>query len=536
MAHSAIPTAFDFIIVGAGSAGCVIANRLSADPAVSVCLIEGGAKDNTPRIHVPAGTVTLYTSKTYAYHFESVPQRHLNNRKIPVPRGRMLGGSSSMNSMIYIRGDRSDYDDWRDMGCPGWGYDDVLPYFKKSEADQLGLDPAYHGKSGELDVTRPRDPNSVSRLFVDAAAEAGQTRSGDFNGAELEGVGVYNVTQRNGQRLSSYRAFVAPVRNRTNLHVLTDAEVMTLTMDGTRVTGVALKTISGNKTLTARREVILSAGALGSPQLLMASGIGDADELTRAGVTIRHHLPSVGKHLQDHLDALVSFRSDSGKGLAISASTIAPVLASPFKYLLQRKGWWTTNYVESGGFARTKYANAVPDIQFHFIPFLRLPGGKLFEWGHGFGIHTCLLQPKSRGAVALAADGSGRNLAIDFNFLDREEDARVLVEGLRTARAILNAPAFDILRGKEAAPGVDKQSDEALLDYIRQFASTVFHPSGTCRMGSDEDAVVTPDLKVRGLQGLRVADASIMPKLVSGNTNAPSIMIGEKAAAMILAA
>jgi choline dehydrogenase-like flavoprotein len=534
MASSAL-SACDYIIVGAGSAGCVLANRLSADPATRVCLIEGGARDNTARIHVPAGVLTLYTSKRYGYQFASIPQKNLNNRKISVPRGKMLGGSSSMNSMIYIRGHRSDYDAWRETGCAGWGYDDLLPYFKKSEADQLGHDPAYHGKTGELHVNAARDPNIVSRMFVDAAAEAGHCRNADFNGAALDGVGVYNVTQRNGQRLSSYRAFVHPILNRPNLHLLTDSEVLTLTMDGRRVTGLTIRRGRETQALVARREVVLSAGALGSPQLLMASGIGDADELTAAGVAVRHHLPAVGKNLQDHLDGLVSYRSDSAKGLGLSVGTVAPVLASPFKYLLRRKGWWTTNYVESGGFARTKYAKDVPDIQFHFIPFMRIPGGKLVEWGHGFGIHTCLLRPKSRGSISLTRDGSKRNSDIDFNVLDRAEDARVLTEGLRVARSILNAPAFSAIRGKEMAPGPEKQSDEALLDYIRQFSSTVFHPSGTCRMGSDAEAVVSPALTVNGLEGLRIADASIMPKLISGNTNAPSIMIGEKAASMILA-
>lgn len=523
---------YDYIIVGAGSAGCVLANRLSADPAVRVCLLEAGGSDASPRVQTPAGTITLYKSKIFSWNFFSTPQKELNNRRLHTPRGKALGGSSSMNSMIYIRGDASDYDRWAALGCAGWGWADVLPLFKKSEGNQLGQNPALHGTLGELWVDRARDPNPLSALFVKAAERVGIKRNDDFNGGELEGAGIYNLTQKDAKRLSAYRAFVAPVRGRPNLTVLTGCNVESLQFEGTRVSGVAVLHNGQPLTLNCRREVILSAGSLGSPQILLNSGIGPRAELEAAGVPVVCDSPGVGKNLQDHLDGLVTVRSPSPLTLGFSWGSLGSIMASPFKYLLQKKGWLTTNYVEAGGFARTPLAEALPDVQFHFVPGYRSHRGRLFEWGHGYAVHTCVLRPKSIGELRLNAQ---RELEIDFNFLADMDDAKVLIEGLRLARKVLAESSFDALRGKEMLPGAEVQSDEQLLAYIREYGATVFHPVGTCKMGVDAMSVVTPQLEVIGVQGLRVADASIMPTLISGNTNAPCIMIGEKAAQMIVA-
>jgi choline dehydrogenase-like flavoprotein len=522
---------YDYVIVGAGSSGCVLANRLSADPSVSVCLIEAGGHDNSPRIQTPAGTITLYKSKKYSWNFLSAPQKNLNGRTLHTPRGRALGGSSSMNSMIYIRGHASDYDRWADAGCPGWDWNSVLPYFKKSENNRIGQNPRLHGSAGELYVDLARDPNPISSLFVKAAERIGLKRNDDFNGDHLEGSGLYNLTQKHGKRLSSYRAFVAPILDRANLTVVTDCSVKSLILEQRVAKGVILQGKGAQRSLTARREVILCAGSLGSPQLLLASGIGPAHELEQAGVRIQHHLPGVGKNLQDHLDGLITVRSKSPLTLGFSLASLPTVLMSPWRYLFGKKGWLTTNYVEAGGFARTPLAAALPDVQFHFVPGYRSHRGRLFEWGHGYAVHTCVLRPKSIGEVRLERDGQ---LVIDFNFMSDPADAKVLIEGLKLARRIFADKQFDAIRGEEMLPGKAVQTDEQWMTYLRDYAATVFHPVGTCKMGVDAMSVVGPDLKVHGVQGLRVVDASIMPTLISGNTNAPCIMIGEKAAEMIL--
>ena len=481
-------------------------------------------------MQTPAGTITLYKSRRFSWNFFSAPQTRLNGRQLHCPRGKALGGSSSMNSMIYIRGDASDYDRWAALGCDGWSWREVLPLFRKSEGNRLGQDPAYHGTRGELAVDRARDPNPLSHLFIKAAEAIGLKRNDDFNGGQLEGVGIYDLTQKDARRLSSYRAFVAPVRERPNLEVLTGCTVLSLLLEDGAAQGVRVERDGAELRLECGREVI-PPPAPSARRRCPGLRHRPRAELEAAGIAVQVDLPGVGKNLQDHLDGLVTVRSPSPLTLGFSWGSLPSVLLSPFRYLAQRKGWLTTNYVEAGGFARTPLAGALPDVQFHFVPGYRSHRGRLFEWGHGYAVHTCVLRPGSIGELRVKARGA---IEIDYNFLADPEDARVLIEGIRLARRILAGAAFDGLRGREMLPGAEVQSDEQLMAYIREHAATVFHPVGTCKMGVDAMSVVDPQLRVRGVKGLRVADASIMPTLVSGNTNAPCIMIGEKAAQLIL--
>jgi len=526
---------FDYIVIGSGSAGSVLANRLSANPAHRVCLVEAGGSDESLRVRVPAGILALYGNPKYDYGYMGVPQPELNNRRIPVNRGKALGGSSVINSMVYIRGAAQDYDEWATLGCTGWSYAEVLETFKALERNLVGQDPAYHGFNGELLVDNPRDPNVVAKMWVKAGQGVGLPENRDFNAESQFGLGVYNVTQNRGERFSAYTAFVRPVLHRPNLTILTGTEVLDLVHAGGRVTGVNVLRDGQTQTLTCRAEVVLSGGAIGSPRILLASGIGPAEELKAAGVTPVVDVPGVGKNLRDHVDGMITVRSASTKTLGLSVPNLPAMLVAPFRYFGQRKGMLTTNYVEAGGFAKTKYAGDIADIQFHFVPGYRSHRGRLVEYGHGYAVHTCVLRPKSIGEVTLVRDGTRRQLAIDHRFFTEEQDALTLIEGIKVARSILASPVFDALRGPEILPGPDVKTDADILAYLRAEALTVYHPVGTAKMGTDAMAVVDPThLRVRGFDNLRVADASIMPTLIGGNTNAPSMMIGERASGAIL--
>ena len=516
---------YDFIIVGAGSAGCVLANRLSENPNNRVLLLEAGGKDWHPFIHMPAGLAKLVTLRKVNWAFETVPQQELNGRRLFWPRGKVLGGSSSINAMCYCRGHRKDYDSWADEGASGWDFDSVLPWFIRSEDQQNGAS-EYHGTGGPLAVQNLRHTNPLSGHFIEAAEQAGFERTDDFNGPHQRGFDYYQVTQRNGRRCSAAVAYLRPAGGRSNLEISTHSLAEKVILDGNRAAGVRFS--RKGKARTARcGHVILSGGAINSPQLLMLSGIGPADHLRTLDIDVKHDLPGVGSNLQDHLD-ICTLRTSREPITYDRLNEVAVGL----RYLFGRNGPGSSNIAEAGGFIVSRLAtDDRPDIQMHFVPALLDDHGRNILPGHGMTIHACSLRPESRGELTLQSSDPTAAPAIQPNYLTEEYDREMMLECVRQARKIFSQDAFEPFRGDEVFPGANVQSDEAVMEFIRKKSETIYHPIGTCKMGKDDMAVVDPQLNVHGVQSLSVVDASIMPTLVSGNTNAPAIMIAEKFAA-----
>ena len=527
---------FDYLIVGGGSAGCVLAARLSEDANVTVALLEAGPVDKSILIHVPMGLAALAKVGSANWKFSTTPQPGLNGRCGYQPRGKVLGGSSSINAMVYIRGQREDYDTWAAEGNTGWAYQDLLPYFKRAEDNARGAD-AFHGQGGPLHVQDLTSPNALLSHFIEAGRQAGMPHNTDFNGATQEGVGAYQVTHKNGERWSAAKAYLTPNLSRPNLRVFTDAHICKVLLEKKRATGVEFIHQGQTMQLLARREVILSAGALQSPQILMLSGIGPKAHLLQHRIVPVHDLPGVGENLHDHVDVVQMVNAPQAKeSVAVTPGGVARLVRGIFEWRRQRTGVLTSNAAEAGGFLKSTPQETTPDLQLHFVVAKLVNHGRTTVLGHGYSCHVCLLRPKSRGSLKLASNNPLDAPLIDPNFLGERDDMDRMIRGFKIMRTLLQQPALTALGGTESASSLHATSDLDIEQFIRNNADTIYHPVGTCRMGNGPLDVVDAELRVRGIAGLRVVDASIMPQVVSGNTNAPVIMIAEKAADLIKAA
>ena len=516
---------FDFIIVGAGSAGCVLANRLSENPNNRVLLLEAGGRDWHPFIHVPAGLAKLTGLDRINWSYETEPEPEMNGRRMYWPRGKVLGGSSSINAMCYCRGHKEDYDSWARGGAERWAFSDVLPYFIKAEDQENGACD-YHGVDGPLGVSNLRHRNPLSQVFIEAAEQAGFERTHDFNGPHQRGFDYYQVTQRGGKRCSTAVAYLKPVLSRPNLEVRTHAQAERIMLEGQRACGIVYRRKGKVHTVRAGR-VILSGGAINSPQLLMLSGIGPADHLDSLDIEVQLDLPGVGQNLQDHLDVCTLVHCKE----PITYDQLSDLTVG-LRYLFGKKGPGTSNIAEAGGFVVSRHAtDDRPDIQMHFVPAFLDDHGRNILPGHGMTIHACALRPESRGQLTLKSADPRAAPAMQPRYLGAQYDRTLMLECVKLSREILSQKAFAPYVGEEVYPGAEARSEDDLLDFIRNKAESIYHPIGTCKMGVDDQAVVDPRLNVRGLKGLSVVDASVMPTLVSGNTNAPTIMIAEKFAA-----
>ena len=524
---------FDYVIVGAGTAGCVLASRLSEDPAVRVALIEAGPMDRHPFIHIPATVGAAISVPRLNWRFMTAPQTHLNGRSIPIPRGHVVGGSGSINGMVYFRGHRTDFDDWAAAGNPGWSYREVLPYFLRSENNDAYRGSPYHGQGGPMNVIFIKRPNPMTPAFLAAMDSLGYKRNDDFNGPDSEGYGPRQGTIEKGRRVSTATAYLKPASGRSNLTLLTDTRVSRIRIENRRAAGVDLITTGGTRSLTARREVIVCGGAVLSPQLLMLSGIGPEGALRTAGVEVKHHLPGVGANYHDHLAVGVLMEMDNSESYGISWRAAPRDLANILEYALFRTGPLSSNVFEATGFVRTLPQLTRPDVQVVFQAARRNTNTFPFPLGHGFAINVLNLYPKSRGTVRLAGPDPSAAPVVDPQLFSHPDDIATMLRALKIGRRVSQAAAFSRYRAVEVQPGPAVQEDTALIEYIRRAASTVHHPCGSCRMGSDGNAVVDPQLRVHGIDALRVADASVFPSVVGGNTNAAVVMIAEKAADLI---